>query len=738
MTKGVTRRDFLKLGVFAGGAAVLAGCQTPRQWVTLEPYVKPPEEQLSGQATWYASTCRMCPAGCGIVVRIMNGRAKKIEGNVEHPLNQGKTCARGQAGLQLLYNPDRLQGPVHQAQRGTRQFQGIEWNAGINTLYTKIQSAGNKVAIWGGSSTSGHVIDLFDRFTQALGAPAPVFFDLYTAYHGYQTLGSASQAIFGTDSLPTYDLSHADIVFSFGADFASTWLSAVRYGTEYGNFRSQPLGKRGYLVQFEPKMSITGAKADRWLPIRPGTEGIVAQAIARIIADQSLGASERVQRARVLAGEVNIGDVANASDISIDQLTQLARIFAQAEHPLAIPGSALTGQNNGADGLMAVQALNFIAGNFDQPGGAALSADTLPTHLVKRQMSTLADAQKLIDRMQSGQVQVLLVHGANPVYELPPKLGFLEAMNQVPFVVSFAPLVDETAVWADLVLPDRTYLESWGYEIVSPNFGTPAVSSQQPIVTPVYDARSTADILLTIARGLPAAAQALPWNDEVAFLKEMVTQLGAGAAGGSGTDVLWSRFLQHGGWWPAKPPSAPTTRTTSPAPLKIEPTQYQGDEKDYPYYLNISMNDLLSDGRGAHSPWLQGSPDGMTTMMWQTWVEINPKTAQQIGVQDGDIVQVTSPYGEVEAAVYTFPAIRPDTISVPLGQGHTDLGRFAQGRGSNAVQLLGAQADAAGNTLAWSTVRAKITPTGRQIALATFENKLGVQTGFPNQSFPGQ
>ena len=738
MTKGVTRRDFLKLGVFAGGAAVLAGCQTPRQWVSLEPYVKPPEEQLSGKATWYASTCRMCPAGCGIIVRIMNGRAKKIEGNAEHPLNQGKTCARGQAGLQLLYNPDRLQGPVHQAQRGTRQFQSIEWNAGINTLFSKIQSAGNQVAIWSGSTTSGHLSDLFSRFTAAIGASAPVLFDLYTAYHGYQTLGRASQATFGTDALPTYDLSHADIVFSFGADFASTWLSAVRYGADYGSFRSQPLGKRGYLVQFEPKMSITGAKADRWLPIRPGTEGIVAQALARLIADQSLGASERVQRARVLAGEVNIGAVANASDISINDLTQLARIFAQAEHPLAIPGSALTGQNNGADGLLAVQTLNYIAANFNQPGGTTLSADTLPTPLVKRQMSTLADAQKLINRMQSGQVQVLLVHGANPAYELPPKLGFLEALKKVPFVVSFAPLVDETAVWADLVLPDRTYLESWGYEVVSPNFGTPVVSSQQPVIEPVYDARSTADILLMMARGIPAAAKALPWNDEVAFLKEMVTKLGAGAAGGSGTEVLWSRFLQHGGWWQTTAPSATPAHGVSPAPLKIAPTQYQGDEKEYPYYLNISMGDLLSDGSGAHSPWLQGSPDGMTTMTWQTWVEINPKTAQQVGVQDGDIVKITSPYGAVEAAVYTFPAIRPDTISIPLGQGHTDLGRFAQNRGSNAMQLVGAQADAAGNTLAWSTVRAQITPTGRQIALANFESKVGVTQGFINQAFPGQ
>src|SRR5512139_3295340 len=124
----VTRRDFLRIGAAGLASAVLAGCQMPRRWVILEPYVVPPEEQLAGQATWYASTCRQCPAGCGIVVRIMNGRALKIEGNPEHPLNQGKLCARGQAGLQLLYNPDRLPGPVQQAQRGSRQFQGQSWN----------------------------------------------------------------------------------------------------------------------------------------------------------------------------------------------------------------------------------------------------------------------------------------------------------------------------------------------------------------------------------------------------------------------------------------------------------------------------------------------------------------------------------------------------------------------------------------------------------------------------------
>ncbi len=129
----------------------------------------------------------------------------------------------------------------------------------------------------------------------------------------------------------------------------------------------------------------------------------------------------------------------------------------------------------------------------------------------------------------------------------------------------------------------------------------------------------------------------------------------------------------------------------------------------------------------------------MTTIAWQTWVELNPITAQKLGVQDGDVVKVTSSNGEIEALVYTYPAIRPDTVAIPFGQGHTDYGRYAQeGNGSNPLQLVGAQADATGTGLVWSTLRVKLTPTGQHTDLALFENKLGVTQGFINQGFPGQ
>jgi anaerobic selenocysteine-containing dehydrogenase len=728
----ISRRDFIKMGAAGILATALTGCQNPRRWVVLEPYVVPPEEQLAGVATWYASTCRQCPAGCGILVRVMNGRALKIEGNPEHPLNRGKLCARGQAGLQVLYNPDRLTGPVQQAERGSRRLRQISWEEGLNTLYARLQQAGSGTAIWAGSTTSGHLLDLFERFTAAIDAPPPLVFDLYSALNGLTALENASQELFGQDRLPTYDLGQADVVFSFGADFLGTWLSPVRYGTAFGAFRSQPLGKRGYLVQLEPRMSITGAKADKWLPISPGTEALVAQALARIIADGPLGPVERAAEANTLASEIDVSSVAAASGIPVEELEQLAHIFATATRPLAIPGNTLAAQDGQGTAIAAAQVLNAIAG-ADGSGGLSLSPDSPSTSLLKPKVSSFGDVQALIERMQAGDVQVLLVHGANPAYELPESTGFVDALANVPFVVSFNPIADETGVQADLVLPDRTYLESWGYAVASPGFDLPVVGSQQPVVTPVFDARATGDVLLTVAKGIPGAAAALPWRDEVAFLKETIAQLPPGAAGGSSSDVLWSRFLQHGGWWPAtaSPPSSPTPVLSQP--VQAQAPQFQGDEQNYPYYLHLYMSDFLSDGRGANQPWLQGSPDPMTTVAWQTWVEIHPQTAQKLGVEDGDVVRIASPAGEIEAPVYVYPAIRPDTVAVPIGQGHSDYGRYARNRGSNPLTLVGAM----GDSLAWATMRVKITPTGKKMAQAGFENKAGVAEGFINEAFPG-
>jgi anaerobic selenocysteine-containing dehydrogenase len=735
MAEKPTRRDFLKIGSVGAAAAVLTGCQNPRRWVKLVPYVRPPEEQLTGTATWYASTCRQCPSGCGILVRVMNGRAVKIEGNPEHPLNRGKLCARGQAGLQALYNPDRLSGPVMQSTRGARNYQSISWEEAANQLFNQVQAAGSGLAVWAGSTISGHLFDLLGRFTQAIGANPPLVYDLYTALNGYAQMERASQSMFGQQDLPAYDISTADVVVSFGADFLGTGTSAVRYGIDYGAFRSQPLGKRGYLVQFEPRMTITGAKADLWLPIRPGYEGRAAQALMRLIAEQGIGPPERVNLAQSLASDVDFEQIAQDCGLMAEDLARLASIFVNAERPVAIPGNFLAGGDHGDEALAAIQALNSIAG---VSGTVRLTPEAASSALAKTGYSSYSGARQLLADMSAGKVKALLVVGCNPAYDLPGGAAFQEAVKNVPFVASFTPIVDETAVWADLVLPEHSYLEAWGYEVVSPSFGTPVVSSQQPVVQPYFDTRSAADILLLIARGIPAAASVMPWSDEVAFLKEAIGQLPAGAFGGTGQALLWARFLQYGGWWPESGPVARRIANPFEGPIEVPPPVYQGEQDQFPYFLLPYPSPLLSDGRGANLPWLQASPDPMTANSWQTLVEINPVTAKQLNIVDGDIVQVESPYGQIEAPVYIYPAIRPDTIAIPTGQGHTDYGRYARNNGANLMKLIGDQVDASGSYLAWANLRVKITPTGKKTKLALFEDKMGVTQGFINQAFPGK
>jgi anaerobic selenocysteine-containing dehydrogenase len=439
---------------------------------------------------------------------------------------------------------------------------------------------------------------------------------------------------------------------------------------------------------------------------------------------------QRVERAKQFAGPVDLNKAAAATGISPADLLHLAKIFAEAQHPLAIPGGGLSGLLDANASLTAVQALNFIAGGAGMPGGMSLSAETpLPASFVKPQPSTFSNMLALIGKMKAGIIKVLLVIGPNPAYELPLQAGFVEALAKVPFVVSFAPIVDETAAQADLILPERTYLESWGYDLVNPAFGTAVVSSQQPVVTPLFDARSAADVLLTAAKGIPAAAKALPWTDEVAYLKEMVAQLPPGSMAEEG-GVVWERYLQHGGWF-ASAGAAPAAATFQPQPLQLTAPKFQGDAGQYPFFLHLYVSSLLSDGRGANLPWLQASPDPLTTGAWQTLVEINPATAQKIGVVDGEVVKVASPYGEIEGYVYTYPAMRPDTVAIATGQGHTDYGRYGSQHGSNPIQLVGAQ-------LAWSTVRVNVTGTGKKVKLSIFEWKPGVEEGFPNQAFPGE
>jgi anaerobic selenocysteine-containing dehydrogenase len=381
------------------------------------------------------------------------------------------------------------------------------------------------------------------------------------------------------------------------------------------------------------------------------------------------------------------------------------------------------GQPNGAEVQAAVQALNALTGQLGQPGGVYLAEPSYGEAFEPPPLSTFAEVGTLIDDMAAGRVQVLMVHGANPVYELPPSRGFAQALTNVPFVVSFASTVDETAAQADLILPDHTNMEGWGYHVPA-LADRRMVTSQQPVMRPIYDTRATVDVLLALAQELGGAvAEVLPWPNEVDFLVETVNSLNDGS---SSPEAFWADWRRRGGIWDSEPAMTVPVPGGFDEPLQIPPKGTRGEDEDYPFELYLYPSISLYDGRGANKPWLQETPDPMTTVSWQTWIEINPHTAEELGVDSDDVVRVISPVGEVEAIVYVYPAIPEHVVAIPFGQGHENYGRYAAGRGNNAITLVAPAVDAETGALAWGDTRVRIEPTRAKVPLARLESPAGV------------
>jgi len=724
MTKKISRREFLKTaGAGVAATVVLTGCGPMARYVLREPYTQMPEYTYNGLSTYYATTCRECPAGCGIVVRTMQGRGLKVEGNANHPVNLGKTCSRGQASLQGLYNPDRVKNPTRQNPRGSGSQTETNWDQAVQVVKQALSTnRPDEIAFLFGLAND-HLADLVTEITSALGAPPPLRYGAYEMFEARVTLAAAAAQVLGTAALPVFDLAGADVTFSFGANFLETYLSPVAYARGFSSMRQGHLGQRGYLVQFEPRMSQTAATADEWIPIAPGTEEMVALAIGRLVSEAQGGTPPPV------FSNVDVAGAAQSSGISQENLKRLANLFASAKHPLAIPGGGALGASNGLEAGQAILTLNALIHNLNQPGGIAL-IPSVPVHDSNPLLpNRLSDLQQLTTKMEAGGIKVLFIHGINPLMELPASLGFAAALAAVPLVISFASFPDETALQADYIFPDHTGLEGWGYQKVQTGSDRSVISGAQPVVVPLYNTRATADVLLAAVQAIGGSlATAVPYKDEVEFLQQSVLKLipQTGFFNAPEIHTFWAQWQQYGGWWNSLPDlTAPTDSAATNQALKSVPPQFDGDGE---YFLYPYLSPILGDGSGANKPWLQETPDPMTTVMWNTWVEIHPDTAAKLGVSDDDVVKITSPFGELEASVYRYPAIRPDTVAIPFGQGHTAYGRYAQNRGVNPARLFGLRTNSAGD-LAYTTIKVKIEKTGRQKPLARMESRLGV---YPN------
>jgi anaerobic selenocysteine-containing dehydrogenase len=722
MTDKISRRDFLKIaGAGAAITTVLTGCGPASRYTSREPYTKMPEYNYNGQSTYYATTCRECAAGCGLVVRTMQGRALKTEGNKYNPVNLGKTCARGQATLHGLYNPDRIQNPGKR-NRGEQEVTDMDWDAAIKVVAEALKGDPGKIAFLVGLAPD-HLFDLASDLCKSLGAPEPIRYGALGLFEARATQGEAARAVFGKPDLLFFDLAGADVTFSFGANFLETWLSPVAYTRGFAEMR-RGSNRRGYLVQFEARMSQTAMKADEWIPIAPGTEGLVAAALGKLIAVKKSGT------APAAFADVDLAKASQLSGISSATLERLAQIFGNAQSPLAIPPGAGLGQSNGLESATAILTLNTLVNNLGKPGGVFLTPAS-PLGNDYQRGANAKEIADLVSNMESGKIKTLFIHGVNPAFELPDSLGFVNALQKVSQVISFASFPDETALISDYVFPDHTGLESFGYQRILTGSGQSMLSGAQPAVAPFYNTRATVDVLLA-AGAQTGGKAALGFKDEVEYIQSKLAGLvdardGFYAAGDMPT--FWAEFQQYGGWWQNSASlGAPAAAGALDQALKLPEPQFEGDGE---FLLLPYVSPILGEA-GANKPWLQEIPDPTTTVMWNTWLEVNPKIAEELGITDDDVVKVVSAFGEVEVSVLVYHAIRPDVVAIPFGQGHSAYGRYAENRGINPANLFGKNLNAAGD-LAFAGVKVNIVKTGKTQAISRLEGYTKFQKSEPKQ-----
>ena len=663
--EGMSRRSFLK--VLGSASAVGAvGC-AENKTQNVFPYVKPENEQIPGVAVWYRSTCRECSAGCGIQVRTREGRAVKIEGNAEHPINKGGLCALGQSALQSLYDPDRVRQPLERVgtEQGRVKWQPIAW-ADAFARITEAQAADQKSALVTGEN-SGAMVELMESWSKAFGADHVVYDAMQQV-----ALAKASELVFGSYGIPTYRIEKADAVLNFGADFLETFVSPCEFARGWSKARKGEKPVR--IVHVEPRLSLTAANADTFLRANPGSEVRMALAVLGALVESgrgdNLSSDVRAQISNLTKG-VRIADVAAETGISMEKILVAIELLKSAKSPLVLAGGASTSTSDPLPLLVVAALTNLVLGAVGK---------TVDISAMRKPETSPAKMAKLVEGLNKGEYGVVFVHGTNPAFSLPVGVGFKFAVRRAKLVVSFSSHIDETAETADLILPANTSLESWGDERSVPGVN----SLMQPVMQAVFDTRPLGDMLIEIATRAGRTNVSGGAKNFEEFLKASWKKLNPGGDFAK----FWLESVERGGYFPANR-GEPARVSVSSGAFKISTASQHGAPKKGELTLLPYMSVKSFDGRAANRPWLQELPDPITKVVWDSWAEIHPDSAKTLGLAQGDLVTARNKFGEVTVPVYVTDLVHRDVIAVPVGQGHTSYGRYAQSvGGGNVIDMI--------------------------------------------------
>ena len=575
----IDRRAFLKLlGITTG--ATTAGIWSARSLLSIPDEIYQRAFDGDHIETWKNSICGFCPGGCGIRVRLIDDIPVRILGNSKYPLNQGAVCPLAESGIEYLFHPDRIKTPLKRVgKRGANNWEDISWEEAIDLVTARLQklisnnSIDHFVVI--GHEYNDLSTDFINLFMDAVGSP--------------NYLKSSAADIFalpaflsqGWDQAPAFDLAHADFILNFGADLLDEEISPVYFNKIYGSSKSK-------IVHISSYQSRTAVASSHWFPINAGFGGALALGIANVIIRDGTYNDEFIRKSafgfedwtdskgnrikgfkRLVLEDYSPAKVAAMTGMDAGTIVDLAREFAVHNAALAIAGGTTAYSTNSTYSLYAIYCLNALKGNFEKPGGVLFPnkfdisdfyRTILPSSQKKSSFGTgfnlptdsLDHVFRNLDFGHTGAVDTLLIHRLNPMFEATHPSRIKDALNEIPFIIASSTFLDETAMLADLILPEPTCLESWNLSQTIPTVEYAHMGVQQPVIPALYNNRQIGDVLLEVAQKLsPEIRRRLHWESYFDFIQaaaESIYQSGEGTIISESRDYSWIKYLKARGW----------------------------------------------------------------------------------------------------------------------------------------------------------------------------------------------
>ena len=517
------RRDIIKIagGAVAGTAvgtlfsgAPFLGLQWLVEWTQDQPV------PLAGEEKYLKGACVLCPSRCPLSVRMIGNRAVKVEA-------AGTGCFRIQNAIHLLYHPERIKYPLKRAgKKGGGTFAPVTWEEALKDIAAKteeLRAKGKTSAIAGISNGSFSLSEsLLKRFVKAAGSP-----HFYTE-NGLAALSTAFNKTRNVAGALHYDLDNADYILSFGARLLEGWGDAAGVTKAFTGWKSR--GAR--YTQIDTLCTRSASLADQWIPVKPGTEAVLAVGIARalIAMGKTSPGAGFARWAQIIINDYTPEKITEITGVSQETVTRIAKEFAGARNPVAVAGRGGQGVSSSTAEFTAVLALNSMVGSLGKQGGVMVAryndlGEPVLDAAAAEGLKKAKLAAGLDDYIKNGeQFDILFINEANPVYRSPLGGELTEKMKKAGMVVAFMPLLNDTAAYADYVLPTITSLE-----------GGPTA--------PRFKSMHPADILLSAAKRIKGLAGAFPWKTYADLLPLQAPPTPAAAAGFSFPVELFGEYL---------------------------------------------------------------------------------------------------------------------------------------------------------------------------------------------------